>query len=194
MQNSRDLEDLIRRIHDAFPSMSTRKDLLCRPHSWWVDERPKLPLLLPKDVVDVLPFVLVDMANSIDTNEFENADQVIYFLDVLADPPELRDRSGDEVIERFADEFLGEEAARFKEMMLSDLPRPPGELTGKSADELRARARQEREASFTEIIPRQAEVIFRWLQYIARTARYVTYETELPRALEYWRRRSGIAE
>jgi len=158
MENSGDLDSVIRQIHDAFPSMGARKDLARRPHSFWVEERPKLPLLLPKDVVEILPFVLVDMANSMGTNEFECADQVVYFLDVQADLPLPRDG-------------------------------PPA----KSAAKLRARAQQEREASFTEINPRQAEAIFRWLGYIAKAARYVTYETELPRASEYWRRRSGIA-
>jgi len=187
------LEELLRYLHEVFPSLATRKDLQRKSHEEWVEARLHLPRLVPKDVAEELPFVLVDMTRTV-TKSYpgENGDMVIYFLDVWAEPYDPHDPSTRALIEKFADEIIGGEAGeQLKANMLCDLPGRE-EL---SKDERRAQERRDREASFTELTPLQQSAIYLWLGYIEPFYRkFETKHTRLLSALVYWRIRSQRAE
>jgi len=159
------------------------------PHEHWVEQRRKLPRLVPKDVVAILPFVLVNLARTVRGSRFQDGDMVIYFLDVWANSAELRDPSTRALVEWYADEVIGgaEQGERFKSLMFTDLP----EAEDLSEAERRLREYRSRAASFSEMNVQQQEGIYRWLRYIGRFDReFEGRERELLRATAYWRLRT----
>jgi hypothetical protein len=77
-----ELASLTATFEAAFPSLTGRPDLARQPHAHWVELRPELPLLLAAEVVNVLPYVLLDLASTLDRCRFEDADLVVCFLAV----------------------------------------------------------------------------------------------------------------
>lgn len=176
---SNDLDQVLDYFRKAFPSLTERQDIARQSHEDWIALRTKLQLLIPKDVVVKLPFVLVDLAQTAATSRFEDGDMVIYFLDVLANSAELDNPAMRALVEKYAEEEIGgEEGEHFKLIMTSKLP----EVGNLSEDDRRARDLRDREASFAELTAQQQEAVYRWLQYINEFDELEQRETELLRA------------
>lgn len=162
MANERDM--VLSDLRREFPSLE-RYDLAAHPHQYWVELRETLALLVPEDVTDLLPFVLVDLIETIPQSAVESGDMVIIFLDVwhcCVDDP--KDPKLAELIRRFAEEEIGGEAGeKFKRMMFTDITRLGREHM--TDDEIRAEDYECREASFGQITIAQAKTIYRCLQF-----------------------------
>lgn len=186
---STSLDDVIQCMREAFPSLSD-KALLRKSHQEWEDLRGDLPLLLPKDVVTLLPFVLLDLTPAADDQFQRDYDMVIYFLDVLLTPVNFDDPKEREIVEKFADEQIGGEAGeQFKAMMFFR----PGGCQSKSVDEERAEERRRREAHFAELTRDQERAIYRFLCYVNDCGAFCEGGKleSLERATLYWKARSG---
>jgi hypothetical protein len=166
------ITEILEALREAFLSMGTRQDLKEKTQEELVEMRRHMPLLVPEDVVEVLPFILADLAKAVAANIKEDGllsptesllydEQVIMFLDVCVEHIDYSDPSCREEVERVADEQIGGEAGDlFKKAIYCNLAR---------ADQLspkERRDRESRESSFTELTPVQTKAVYLWLRYL----------------------------
>jgi hypothetical protein len=183
------LTELIRDLDAVFPSLAD-PELRRRPRREWVAAGLRtLPLLVPHDVVTVLPFVLKDVAESATDGLSEYGDMVIYFLDVPRGGMEPDDPQIAAATEALTDDEVAhsdrEERIR---AMLTPLPNQ----TSLSDSDQQALDRVTREESFSELTREQSRAIFEWLRYIGGIPNWDLGRcaSELASATAYWRARS----
>ena len=184
------IDELIDEIRRSFPSFSSDSELARRSHEDWVNLRRDLSLLLPADVVRLLPFVMVDFAATREVWPQMYSEMVILFLDVLGPLRDPADEKTLSIISQFAAENLEpEKAEQLWRMMSFDPFASPGQTKAARAIEHRS----SKEASFSGIGRAQANAICAFLRYMAEYEEFKAPgggPTEfMENAMTYWRLR-----
>ena len=175
--NAVSIQQLMRCLNDAFPSLTNRTDLRAQPPEEWIKLSLSLALLTAERVVDELPFVLVDAAQTAARGAWlSHGDMIVIFLDVLLSEKDLMDPAARALIERFADEQIGgAEGAQFK-AMFQPLP------GGRSREE-EVNSRLE---SFIALTLQQRKAVLMWLRFMEPFFRDESVHDELMRAMGFW--------